>query len=124
MVERGLRQAPQFRLAFVTPSHQQPLGASMSVNRRFTLLQAAENSNTFIIEDDYDGEFRYGGHPLPTLKSIDMTGGSFMWARSARRFSLRLDWVHSGAATTGRRFQSHIKGVASRCAFQPAGNCG
>lgn len=74
VVEHGLRQAPHFGLAFVTPSHQQPLGASMSLNRRFALLQAAEDSNAFIIEDDYDGEFRYSGHPLPTLKSIDMTG--------------------------------------------------
>lgn len=74
VVESGLRQAPQFRLAFVTPSHQQPLGVSMSLDRRFALLQAADDANAFIIEDDYDGEFRYSGHPPPTLKSIDMTG--------------------------------------------------
>lgn len=74
VVEHGLRQAPNFRLAFVTPSHQQPLGVSMSVERRFTLLNAAENANAFIIEDDYDGEFRYSGHPPPTLKSIDNLG--------------------------------------------------
>jgi GntR family transcriptional regulator/MocR family aminotransferase len=74
MVENGLEQAPQFRLAFVTPSHQQPLGASMSLDRRFALLKAADDANAFIIEDDYDGEFRYSGHPPPTLKSIDMMG--------------------------------------------------
>lgn len=71
VVENGLQQAPQFRLAFVTPSHQQPLGVSMSLDRRFALLQAAEEADAFIIEDDYDGEFRYSGHPPPTLKSID-----------------------------------------------------
>ena len=74
VVERGLEQAPDFRLAFVTPSHQQPLGASMSLDRRFALLRAAEDANAFIIEDDYDGEFHYRGRPPPTLKSIDMTG--------------------------------------------------
>ncbi len=74
IVQSGLDQAAHFRLAFVTPSHQQPLGSSMSLDRRFALLQAAEDANAYIIEDDYDGEFRYGGHPLPTLKSIDMTG--------------------------------------------------
>jgi GntR family transcriptional regulator/MocR family aminotransferase len=71
VVENALRQAPMFKLAFVTPSHQQPLGVSMSLERRFALLQAAEDANAFIIEDDYDGEFRYSGNPLPTLKSID-----------------------------------------------------
>ena len=74
VVEDGLRQAPQFRLAFVTPSHQQPLGVSMSLDRRYALLQAAEDANAFIIEDDYDGEFRYSGQPPPTLKSIDTIG--------------------------------------------------
>jgi GntR family transcriptional regulator/MocR family aminotransferase len=74
VVEQGLRQAPRFRLAFVTPSHQQPLGVSMSLERRYALLQAADDANAFIIEDDYDGEFRYSGHPLPTLKSIDSIG--------------------------------------------------
>ena len=74
VVESGLRQAPQFQLAFVTPSHQQPLGVSMSVERRYALLQAAEEADAFIIEDDYDGEFRYSGHPPPTLKSIDTIG--------------------------------------------------
>jgi GntR family transcriptional regulator/MocR family aminotransferase len=74
VVESGLEQAPDFRLAFVTPSHQQPLGVSMSVERRYALLQAAEDANAYIIEDDYDGEFRYSGHPPPTLKSIDSIG--------------------------------------------------
>ena len=74
VVEHGLHHAPNFRLAFVTPSHQQPLGVSMSVERRFALLNAAETANAFIIEDDYDGEFRYSGHPPPTLKSIDTLG--------------------------------------------------
>jgi GntR family transcriptional regulator/MocR family aminotransferase len=74
VVEDGLKQAPQFRLAFVTPSHQQPLGVSLSLERRYALLQAAEDANAFIIEDDYDGEFRYSGQPPPTLKSIDNCG--------------------------------------------------
>lgn len=74
VVAHGLSQAPNFRLAFVTPSHQQPLGVSMSMQRRHALLQAAENANAFVIEDDYDGEFRYCGNPPPTLKSIDSVG--------------------------------------------------
>lgn len=71
VVDRGLATAPDFRLAFVTPSHQQPLGVTMSLTRRFQLLAAAEAADAWIVEDDYDGEFHYGGHPLPALKSVD-----------------------------------------------------
>lgn len=70
-VEEGLSKAPKFRLAFVTPSHQQPLGRVMSLPRRLSLLKAAEEANALIIEDDYDGDFYYGLQPQPTLKSID-----------------------------------------------------
>jgi GntR family transcriptional regulator/MocR family aminotransferase len=74
MVDAARRKARSFRLAFVTPSHQQPLGSTMSLERRFALLKAAEEADAWIIEDDYDGEFRYSGHPLPTLKSVDASG--------------------------------------------------
>lgn len=70
-VADGLDKAPHFRLAFVTPSHQQPLGHVMSLRRRLALLQAADDAGAFIVEDDYDGEFYYGGQPQPPLKSID-----------------------------------------------------
>jgi len=73
-VEAGLRACPRFRLAFVTPSHQQPLGMTLSLERRFALLSAAERAGAWIIEDDYDGEFAFTGTPLPTLKSVDATG--------------------------------------------------
>ena len=72
-IREGMRRSPRFRLAFVTPSHQQPLGVVMSLERRFALLHAAERAGAWIIEDDYDGEFSFGGSPLPTLKSIDAT---------------------------------------------------
>lgn len=70
-VADGLRLAPDFRLAFVTPSHQHPSGVEMSLARRGELLEAANRNSAWIIEDDYDGEFRYDGRPLPTLKSGD-----------------------------------------------------
>ncbi|MBV8654379.1 MAG: PLP-dependent aminotransferase family protein, partial [Alphaproteobacteria bacterium] len=73
-VDEGLRRAPDFRLAFVTPSHQQPLGHIMSLERRFALLRSAAEAGAWIIEDDYDGEFFFGRRPLPTLKSVDRTG--------------------------------------------------
>ncbi len=70
-VADGLRKAPHFRLAFATPSHQQPLGRVMSLTRRLALLRAAEDAGALIVEDDYDGEFYYGSQPQPPLKSID-----------------------------------------------------
>lgn len=68
------RRAPHFRLAFVTPSHQQPLGHVMSLARRLELLEAADDAQALIIEDDYDGEFHYGVRHRPPLKSIDTQG--------------------------------------------------
>ncbi|GGA09599.1 MocR-like pyridoxine biosynthesis transcription factor PdxR [Neptunicoccus cionae] len=70
-VEQGLQLAPDFRLAFVTPSHQQPLGHVMSLPRRLALLEAAKAANAMIVEDDYDGEFHFSDRVQPALKSID-----------------------------------------------------
>jgi len=74
VVSDGLSKAPDFRLAFVTPSHQQPLGHVMSLSRRFEMLHAAEQSQALIIEDDYDGEFYFGNAPNPALYSTDTSG--------------------------------------------------
>jgi len=74
VVSDGLSKSPRFRLAFVTPTHQQPLGHVMSLARRFELLRAADEAHALIIEDDYDGEFYYGSAPQPTLYSTDSTG--------------------------------------------------
>lgn len=62
------------RLVYVTPSHQYPLGMSMSLSRRQALLDWARRTNGIIIEDDYDSEFRYGGRPLEPLQSLDDSG--------------------------------------------------
>ncbi|WP_306581286.1 PLP-dependent aminotransferase family protein [Dokdonella sp.] len=62
------------RLAVVTPSHQFPTGALLPLARRVELLDWAARERTWIIEDDYDGEFRYGGRPLAALKSLDRDG--------------------------------------------------
>lgn len=62
-------------LVFVTPSHQFPLGIVMPVNRRLQLLNwAYEKEGRFIIEDDYDSEFRYQGKPIPALQGLDTKG--------------------------------------------------
>ncbi len=62
------------RLVYVTPSHQFPLGMPMSLERRIALLEWASSRRAVIVEDDYDGEFRFEGRPLESLKSLDQRG--------------------------------------------------
>jgi len=62
------------RLAFVTPSHQFPTGAILPLARRQKLLQWAKRANAVVVEDDYDGEFRYEGKPLESLQGLDSEG--------------------------------------------------
>ena len=62
------------RMVYVTPSHQFPLGMPMSLERRLALLDWAQRHDAVIIEDDYDGEFRFEGRPMESLKSLDNTG--------------------------------------------------
>ena len=59
------------RLAYVTPGHQYPTGAALSLDRRIALLDWAARAGAWIVEDDYDGEFRYGGQPLTPLRALD-----------------------------------------------------
>jgi GntR family transcriptional regulator / MocR family aminotransferase len=70
-VAEGIRVAPRAALCVVTPSNQFPLGVSLSLQRRVALLKWATQSGGWIVEDDYTGELRYDGWPLPALKSID-----------------------------------------------------
>ena len=62
------------KLVYVTPSHQYPLGCTMSLPRRLALLDWAKAKNAWIIEDDYNSEFRYAGRPLASLQGLDKTG--------------------------------------------------
>jgi GntR family transcriptional regulator/MocR family aminotransferase len=64
-------QLDRCRLAYVTPSHQFPTGAVLSLARRQALLDWAERANGYVLEDDYDSEFRYAGRAIAALKSLD-----------------------------------------------------
>jgi len=78
-VEDGRQQAPEARLALVSPSHQYPLGVTMTLERRLALLQWAREANAFILEDDYDSEFRHEGAPTPALKALDGQDGRVIY---------------------------------------------
>jgi GntR family transcriptional regulator/MocR family aminotransferase len=74
VVSDGIKTAPRARAAVVTPAHQSPLCVSLSLPRRLALLDWAARNNAWVIEDDYDGEYRYVSRPLPALKSLDRDG--------------------------------------------------
>lgn len=67
--DEAMRKPPRF--IFVTPSHQYPLGTVMSLARRRLLLEYAARHNVWIVEDDYDSEFRFSGPPLASLQGLD-----------------------------------------------------
>jgi GntR family transcriptional regulator/MocR family aminotransferase len=67
----GIKRCRKARAAFVTPSHQFPLGVTMSASRRFQLLDWAQKTGSWIIEDDYDSEYRYESLPIASLQGLD-----------------------------------------------------
>jgi GntR family transcriptional regulator / MocR family aminotransferase len=68
------RPQPRPRLIYTTPSHQFPLGVTMSFQRRTALIDFARDYDAFVFEDDYDSEFRFNGPPLPCLQGLDSSG--------------------------------------------------
>ncbi len=73
-VSAGIASKPDARLALVAPSHQYPLGVTLSLPRRLELLAWATRNGSWIVEDDYDSEFRFSGAPLAPLQTIDRNG--------------------------------------------------
>jgi len=69
-VEAGLARAPHARAAYITPSHQYPMGMTLSATRRMQLLHWAARHDGWIIEDDYDSEYRYAGHPIAAVQGL------------------------------------------------------
>lgn len=70
-VATGVRRFPRARLVYVTPGHQYPTGVALALERRIELLEWAARKRAWVVEDDYDGEFRYGCQPLTPLYALD-----------------------------------------------------
>ena len=73
-VEAGAGAEPSARLVYVSPSHQYPTGVTMSLARRLALVEWASRAGAWILEDDYDSEYRYEGRPLAALQGLDAEG--------------------------------------------------
>ena len=71
LVEEAIKKHANARLAYVTPSHQYPLGVTLPIDRRLALLNWARENESLILEDDYDSEYRYAQQPLPCLQGLD-----------------------------------------------------
>jgi len=69
-----LRRGRDARAVYVTPSHQYPMGMTMSATRRMLLLSWAVRTGAWIIEDDYDSEYRFGSRPIASLQGLDTDG--------------------------------------------------
>jgi GntR family transcriptional regulator/MocR family aminotransferase len=93
-VEELEAQTP-LRGVCVTPSHQLPTGGILSLERRLALLALAARQGAFVLEDDYDGEYRYEGRPIPSLQGLDRTG-CVLYVGTASKLlfpSLRIGWL-------------------------------
>ena len=99
-VAAGKALAPHARLAYVTPSHQYPLGVTMKLERRLALLQWAQEANAWILEDDYDSEYRFSAHPVEALQGLDRANRTiYLGSLSKVLFpSLRLGYMVVPAA--------------------------
>jgi GntR family transcriptional regulator/MocR family aminotransferase len=103
------------RVISVTPSHQSPTGVAMSLRRRTALLEFARRHRAVIVEDDYDGEFRFGGRPLDALQTLDRDAlvfyiGTFsksMFPSLRKGFVVAPAWARNGLITVKHCADSH-----------------
>ncbi len=107
------------RIISVTPSHQSPTGVAMSLRRRSALLEFARRRHAVVVEDDYDGEFRFGGRPLDALQTLDRDAvvfyvGTFsksMFPSLRKGFVVAPAWAHGGLVTVKHCTDSHCDTV-------------
>jgi GntR family transcriptional regulator/MocR family aminotransferase len=94
-VAAGMRMCADARAAFVTPSHHYALGVTMSAARRFQLLEWSRQSSSWIVEDDYDSEYRFESMPIPSLQGLDTSGAVIYLGTFSKvlRPSLRLGYI-------------------------------
>ncbi len=74
-LDYAIKNYPKPDLVYTTPSHQYPLGYTMSISRRLQLLEWSKKNKVWIVEDDYDSEYRYAGNPLPSLQGLNSGSG-------------------------------------------------
>jgi GntR family transcriptional regulator/MocR family aminotransferase len=131
-IDAAIQKFGAAKIAYITPSHQFPLGYTLSHEKRLQLLQYAQLNNMVILEDDYDSEFRYKGNPLPSLQGLD-TGGNVIYSGTFSKVlfpGLRLAYIVLPTPAMINRFkiikdnldrQSPIIEQATLCRFMEQG---
>ncbi len=94
-VSTGIRMCAHAKGMYLTPAHQFPLGMTMSLERRMAVLKWVSRAGAFIIEDDYDSEYRFEGAPVPALQSLDRSSNVILMGSFSKLLfpSLRLGYV-------------------------------
>ncbi|WP_170564811.1 PLP-dependent aminotransferase family protein [Ruegeria atlantica] len=108
------------KLAVLTPSHQYPLGGAMSPSRRLDFLAWAERNHAWIIEDDYDSEFRYAGRPIPAMAGFDQLNRAIYIGSFSKIFSnsLRLGYIVAPDALLDR-IRTTLNRFGSKASYMP-----
>ncbi len=111
---------PEPRVVVLTPSHQYPLGGAMTPKRRQDFIRWAEAYNSWIIEDDYDSEFRYAGRPIPAMAGFDQLNRTVYIGSFSKIFSnaLRLGYIVIPRDLTDR-FRTAIRQTGLRASYMP-----
>jgi GntR family transcriptional regulator/MocR family aminotransferase len=118
------RLPPDTRVVCITPSHQFPLGVAMSMRRRTELLEFCRASGAVVIEDDYDGEFRFGATPRDALQTLDRSGSVFyvgtfsksMFPGIRLGFVVTPPWAHHALVLAKQCADWHCPGARAGCA--------
>ncbi|MGH1416205.1 MAG: PLP-dependent aminotransferase family protein [Pelagimonas sp.] len=114
------KSKPAPRLVFLTPSHQYPLGGAMSPSRRLEFINWAAASDAWIIEDDYDSEFRYAGRPIPAMAGFDKLNRTIYIGSFSKIFSnsLRLGYIVAPDVVLDR-LRAAIRQTGLRASYMP-----
>jgi GntR family transcriptional regulator/MocR family aminotransferase len=127
-IDFAIKHYPNARLAYVTPSHQFPMGNTLALSERIKLLNYARDNSMWVIEDDYDSEFRYNSRPIPALQGMDVNGNVIYIGNLSKVLlpALRLGYMVFPTAAMARQFataksviegQSNIINQATACEF-------
>jgi len=127
-IDFAIKHYPKARLAYVTPSHQFPMGNTLALSERIKLLNYARDNSMWVIEDDYDSEFRYNSRPIPALQGMDVNGNVIYIGNLSKVLlpALRLGYMVFPTAAMARQFavaksaiegQSNIINQATACEF-------
>ena len=125
IIATAVQKEPYAKLAYVTCSNQFPLGVTMSASRRMELLEWASRNRSWIVEDEYDAEYRYEGRPIAALQSLDRTGSVIYVGTFTRVLfnALRVGFLVSRTPCQGLRDYTQLHRPPSTL-YEPGNPCG